>query len=60
MATIHVKIRQSKFSLKTNQASSALNTPSRFKSSDAEEAGVTFRPNISKTGAITPPARIRR
>ena len=57
MAIIPVKIRRSKFSLKTNHASNAVSTPSRFRSNDAEEAEVTVRPNISRTGATMPPDR---
>src|SRR5262245_43133745 len=40
IAIIPKAIRRSKFSLKTNQARVAVNTPSRLRSNDAEDAGV--------------------
>src|SRR5450830_539379 len=47
--------RRLAFSLKTNQASSAVNTPSRLSSRDAAAALVLARPSISKVGPTTPP-----
>src|SRR5664279_2367314 len=44
----------SKFSRKTNHASNAVSTPSKFNSKEAVEAGVFARPHISKTGPTTP------
>src|SRR5438132_12164674 len=38
MAIIPIKIRRLKFSSKTNHASNAVSTPSRFNNRDAEEA----------------------
>ena len=49
-------IRRSKFSWKTNQASSAVNTPSMFKSREAADAGVELSPDMRRTGPTTPPA----
>ena len=54
MAIIPRKIRRSKFSRNTNQASNAVNTPSRLSNKELLEAGVVVRPTISKTGATTP------
>lgn len=51
-------IRLSKFSLKTNQASSAVNTPSAFSRREAPDAGMPVNPIISSTGPTMPPARI--
>jgi hypothetical protein len=51
-------IRASKFSLKTNHASNAVNTPSRFRRSEALDAGVCTKPHISNKGPIIPPAKI--
>ncbi len=48
-------MRRSKFSRNTNQAISAVNTPSRLSSRDAVEAGVAARPSINRTGPATPP-----
>ncbi len=50
------KMRRSKFSLNTNHASNAVNTPSRFSSKALLDAGVRFRPSIRKTGPAMPPA----
>src|SRR5947207_3437836 len=58
MRTMPSAMRRSKFSWNTNQARSAVNTPSRFSSSDADAAGVERSPAISNTGASTPPNRI--
>src|SRR6266545_4603364 len=58
IAAIPEAIRRSKLSLKTNQARVAVNTPSRLRSNDAEDAGVCTKPIISSAGPITPPARI--
>ncbi|CQR21958.1 Uncharacterised protein [Yersinia enterocolitica] len=51
-------MRRSKFSLKANQASRAVNTPSALSSSEAPDAGIPVRPIISSTGAMIPPAVI--
>jgi len=52
-------MRRSKFSRNTNHAISAVNAPSRLRSSDAVAAdaapGTTPRPCISSTGPATPP-----
>jgi hypothetical protein len=56
IASMPSAMRRSKFSLKTNQASSAVNTPSALSRSDAPEAGMPARPNISRTGPTPPPA----
>src|SRR6185369_14703722 len=55
---IPAAIRLSKFSLNTNQASTAVSTPSRFSSSDALDAEVFTSPAISNPGPATPPAAI--
>ena len=51
-------MRRSKFSRNTNQASSAVKTPSAFNRRDAPEAGMLESPTINRTGAIMPPLRI--
>jgi len=51
-------IRASKFSLKTNQANSAVRTPSRFRSNDADAADVDISPNMSATGPRAPPSKM--
>ena len=58
MTAIPKAIRLSKFSLNTNQARSAVNTPSIFNSNEEVDAGVLASPVISNTGPITPPKRI--
>lgn len=50
--------RRSTFSRNTTQASTAVNTPSRFSSSEAPDAGMPARPIINSTGATTPPLMI--
>src|SRR5437879_11583697 len=47
--------RRSKFSRNTNQARRAVNTLSRFKSSDTDEAELAASASIRSTGPITPP-----
>lgn len=51
-------MRRSKFSLKTNHASNAVKTASKFRSRDAAEAVTWANPLMSKRGATTPPHRI--
>src|SRR3546814_5845736 len=48
IATMPSAIRRSKFSLKTNQANSAVNTPSAFSSKEAPDAGIPVSPSMSK------------
>ena len=48
-------MRRSKFSRNTNQAISAVNTPSRFSNSDAPDAGICISPHNKQTGAMMPP-----
>src|SRR2546423_1390075 len=47
--------RRSKFSRNTNQARRAVNTPSRFNSSDTDEAELAARASIRSAGPMTPP-----
>ena len=56
--TIPSAIRLSKFSWNTNQASSAVATPSMVSSREADVASVRESPNISRTGPTMPPATI--
>src|SRR5689334_18996823 len=58
IAAIPKAMRRSKFSLKTNHASKAVNTPSRFNNSEAEDAGVSRSPMSKRIGPRIPPARI--
>ena len=58
MQAMPTAMRRSKFSRKTNQASSAVNTPSRFNSSEASAAGVVASPTIRSIGPNTPPKAI--
>src|SRR5688572_19310441 len=58
IAAIPNAMRRSKFSRNANHASSAVNTPSAFNSSEVPAADIRVSPNISSTGAITPPAVI--
>ena len=51
-------MRRSTFSWNTNQARSAVKTPSRLRSRDAAEAGVVRRPDMRRIGPRTPPATI--
>ena len=51
-------IRRSKFSRKTNHASSAVKTPSAFNNSDAPDAGMFASPHINRAGPIMPPETI--
>jgi hypothetical protein len=55
IASMPSAMRRSKFSLKANQASSAVKTPSALSSSEAPEAGMPESPNISSTGPPIPP-----
>jgi len=55
MASMPITIRRSAFSLNTTHASSAVSTDSRLSISDALAPDVRVRPNISATGANTPP-----
>ena len=48
-------IRLSKFSRKTNQARSAVRTPSALRRSEAVEAVVPNKPHMRSTGPATPP-----
>ncbi|TXT38115.1 MAG: hypothetical protein FD135_3073 [Comamonadaceae bacterium] len=48
-------MRLSALSLKTNQASSAVNTDSKLSNSDAVAAWVCANPTISNSGPSTPP-----
>ena len=54
---IPAAILESKFSLNTNHASNAVNTPSRFNSREALDAGESFSPNNNSHGPITPPKK---
>ena len=56
MAAMPSAIRASTCSRNTNQAMSAVNTPSRLSSSPASDASRAASPVMSRTGAITPPA----
>ena len=58
MCSMPRKMRRSKFSLKTNQASIEVNTPSMLSSSEAAEAEMLLSPTISSKGPATPPAAI--
>jgi len=58
MNTMPTKIRRSKFSLNTNHASIAVNTPSRLRRSEADDAGVLTSPTIRRTGPAMPPDKI--
>ena len=58
MAPMPSAIFRSKFSLKANQASRAVNTPSAFSRSEAPDAGMPVSPIIRSTGATMPPAKI--
>ena len=56
MSAMPNAIRRSKFSRKTNQAMSAVSTPSALSNSEAPDAGTLTSPHMSKAGAIIPPA----
>ena len=56
MCSMPRKMRRSKFSLKTNQASIEVNTPSMLSSSEAAEAEMLLSPTISSKSPATPPA----
>ena len=58
MSAMPNAIRALKFSLHTNHASSAVRTPSRFKSNEELDAGVAANPHISSTGPTIPPMTI--
>jgi len=58
MASMPKAMRRSKDSLKTNQASKVVKTPSALSSNAAPEAGIAASPVISNTGAIIPPQTI--
>ena len=58
IASMPITIRASKFSLNTNQASSAVNTASALSSSDTPEAGIAARPVNRSTGPSIPPVTI--
>ncbi|EXI70474.1 MAG: hypothetical protein AW07_04078 [Candidatus Accumulibacter sp. SK-11] len=58
MATIPKTMRRSALSLNTNQAISAVNTASRFSSSDAVDPLVRVSPNMRATGPNMPPKKI--
>jgi len=51
-------MRQWTCSRNTTHARLAVNTASRFRSSDATDAGVRVRPTMSSSGPATPPARM--
>ena len=55
IAAIPRAIRLSKFSRKTNQARSAVRTPSALSRSEAVEAVVPDKPHMRRTGPATPP-----
>ena len=57
ISTIPSAMRRSKFSWKANHASSAVKTPSIFKSNEAVDAAVRARPIIRSSGPSTPPKR---
>jgi hypothetical protein len=57
MANAPVKSRRSTFSWNHSHAIAIVARPSRFKSKAALEADVYSRPNIRRTGPITPPLR---
>src|SRR5450759_1318149 len=58
MAPMPSAMRRSKFSLKTNHASSAVNKASALSRSEAPDAGMPVSPIISSTGPTIPPAKI--
>ena len=58
ISTMPNATRLSTFSRNTNQASSAVSTPSMFSSSEAVAAGIAASPVISSTGPSTPPASV--
>src|ERR1035437_4230307 len=58
ISPIPIAMRESKCSLNTNHANTAVSAPSRLRRSDALEAEVVDNPIISNTGPITPPEAI--